>query len=108
MKKLIAAGAASALAAGVLAGPSLGAGTKTVSVKDNVFAPKSLSVKKGTTIRWVWKGKAPHNVHVTKGPQKFTSPVKTKGSYSRKLTKKGSYTMVCTIHNGMKMTVKVS
>jgi plastocyanin len=107
MKKLFAAGAAAALAAGVLAVPASGAGTKTVSIKDNLFSPRSITVSKGTTVRWVWRGKAPHNVHVTRGPAKFTSPVKLKGSYSRKLTKKGTYTIVCTIHAGLKMTAQV-
>jgi plastocyanin len=108
MKKLIAAGAAAAVAAGVLAVPSSGAGTRTVSLRDNLFSPASVTVKKGTTMRFVWKGTAPHNVHVTKGPAKFTSPVKTTGNYSRKLTRKGTYTLVCTIHNGMQIKVKVN
>jgi plastocyanin len=107
MKKLIAAGATAALAAGALAIPAFAA-TKTVQVKDNVFAPKSITVSKGTTVKWVWKGKAPHNVKVTKGPAKFSSTTQVKGSYSRKLTKKGTYSLICTIHApDMKMTIRV-
>ncbi|MDX6688178.1 MAG: hypothetical protein QOF86_4306 [Baekduia sp.] len=107
MKKLIAAGAATAAAAGALAIPALAA-TTTVQVKDNKFAPTSITVKKGTTVKWVWKGKAPHNVTVSKGPAKFRSTTQVKGSYSKKLTKAGTYTILCTIHApGMKMTLKV-
>jgi plastocyanin len=107
MKKLIAAGAATALAAGALAIPALAA-TKTVQVKDNKFVANSITVSKNTTVKWVWKGKAPHNVVVTKGPAKFKSTVQVKGSFSKKLTKKGTYNLLCTIHApGMKMTVKV-
>jgi plastocyanin len=107
MKKLIAAGATTLVAAGALAIPALAA-TKTVQVKDNKFVASSLTVSKNTTVKWVWKGKAPHNVVVTKGPVKFKSSVKLKGSYSKKLTKKGTYSILCTIHApGMKMTVKV-
>jgi plastocyanin len=107
MKKLIAAGAAAALAAGALAIPAFAA-TKTVQVKDNVFAPKTITVSKGTTVKWVWKGKAPHNVKVTKGPARFSSTTQTKGTYSKKLTKRGTYSILCTIHApDMKMTVKV-
>ena len=107
MKKYLAAGAATAVAAGALAIPAFAA-TKTVQVKDDVFVAKSITVKKGTTVKWVWKGKAPHNVKVTKGPAKFASSTQTKGTYSKKLTKKGTYTLVCTIHApGMKMTIKV-
>ena len=107
MKKLIAAGAATALAAGALAIPAFAA-TKTVQVKDNKFVASSITVSKGTTVKWVWKGKAPHNVIVTKGPAKFKSTTQVKGSFSKKLTKKGTYSLLCTIHApGMKMTVKV-
>ena len=107
MKKLIAVGAATAMAAGALAIPALAA-TTTVQVKDDKFVAKSITVKKGTTVKFVWKGKAPHNVTVTKGPAKFRSTTQVKGSYSKKLTKAGTYTLLCTIHApGMKMTVKV-
>jgi plastocyanin len=107
MKKYLAAGAATAVAAGALAIPAFAA-TKTVQVKDNVFVAKKITVKKGATLKWVWKGKAPHNVKVTKGPAKFGSKTQVKGSFAKKLTKKGTYTIVCTIHApGMKMTVTV-
>jgi plastocyanin len=109
MKKLIAAATASVLAAGVLAGPSLaGSTTKTVKVKDNVFSPTSITVKRGTKVKWVWKGSAPHNVTVTKGPVRFSSKTKTSGSFSKTLKRKGTYKIVCTIHApGMKMTIHV-
>jgi plastocyanin len=107
MKKYLAAGAATAIAAGALAIPALAA-TKTVQVKDNVFVAKKITVAKGTTVKWVWKGKAPHNVTVTKGPARFRSTTQVKGSFSKKLTKKGTYNILCTIHApGMKMTVTV-
>ncbi|HEV7750253.1 MAG TPA: plastocyanin/azurin family copper-binding protein [Baekduia sp.] len=107
MKKLVAVGAATAVAAGALAIPALAA-TKSVQVKDNKFVAKSITVSKGTTVKWVWKGTAPHNVKVTKGPAKFSSTTQVKGSYSKKLTKAGTYTILCTIHApDMKMTIKV-
>jgi plastocyanin len=107
MKKILAAGAATAVAAGALAIPALAA-TKTVQVKDDVFVAKKITVRKGTTVKWVWKGKAPHNVKVTKGPAKFGSKTQVKGSFSKKLTKKGTYTILCTIHApGMRMTITV-
>jgi plastocyanin len=107
MKKFLAAGAATAVAAGALAIPALAA-TKTVQVKDNVFVAKKITVRKGTTVKWVWRGKAPHNVKVTKGPAKFGSKTQVKGSFSKKLTKKGTYSILCTIHApGMRMTITV-
>jgi plastocyanin len=106
MKKLVAGGVAVVIA-GAFAVPALAA-TKSVQVKDNKFVAKSITVKKGTTVKWLWKGEAPHDVSVTKGPVKFKSSIKTSGSFSKKLTKKGTYSIVCTIHApDMKMTIKV-
>ncbi len=82
-------------------------GASTVSVKDDFFSPKTKTVGKGTSVKWVWKGKAPHNVTVTSGPAKFTSKTQTSGSFTKKLSKKGTYKIVCTIHPGMAMTLKV-
>jgi len=49
-----------------------------------------------------------HNVAVSKGPVKFASSFKTKGSFSKKLTKTGTYTIFCSIHQpDMKMKLKV-
>jgi plastocyanin len=105
--KIIATGAIAIMAAGAVAVPALSA-TKTVQVKDNFFAPKKLSVTAGTTVRWAWRGSAPHNVVVTKGPLKFKSKTITKGSYSRRVTRKGTYRIVCTIHApAMRMTLTV-
>lgn len=106
MKKLVAGGVAVALT-GALAVPALAA-TKSVQVKDNKFVARSITVKKGTTVKWVWKGKAPHDVSVSKGPAKFKSKIQTSGRFSKKLTKAGTYTIICTIHQpDMKMTIKV-
>jgi plastocyanin len=107
MKKLIASAAAAAVAAGALAGTSFGAGTKTVQVKDNRFSPTTLTVSRGTTVKWVWKGHAAHNV-VSSGAASFKSKTQLRGSFSKRLTRKGTYRIVCQIHSpGMKMTIKV-
>ena len=75
MRKLLALVLAGALA-GVLAASALAA-TKTVKVGDVYFVkrgtPQTVTVSKGTTVKWTWVGNLPHNVKVTKGPVKFTS-----------------------------------
>ena len=92
--------------AGAFAAPSLAA-NKTVKVADDVFKPKTMTVSKGTTVLFRWTGDNPHNVVVTSGPAKFRSDTKVSGTYKRKLKKKGTYRIVCTIHSNMKMTLKV-
>lgn len=110
---LIASAAAltgSVLVVGVLAvSGSQAATTKTVKVDDYRFTPKTLTVKKGTTVKWVWVGEADHDVRVVTGPgSDFASKVMTTGSYKRKFTRKGTYKIDCSLHAQiMKMTVKV-
>jgi plastocyanin len=90
------------------------AAIRTITVGDNYFVrkgkPPTVTVKRGTTVKWVWRGSSFHNVTVTRGPVKFHSRTMSKGSFSRKLTRKGTYTIVCTIHlasSNQKMTLRV-
>lgn len=81
--------------------------SRSVTVGDNFFRARSLTVSKGTTVTWRWRGRAPHNVVVTRGPVRFSSKTQTKGSYRRKLSRAGTYRIVCTIHAGMAQTIRV-
>jgi plastocyanin len=106
MRKLAAVITAGAVAA-VLAIPAFAA-TKTVRVDDDFFSPRTVTVKKGDTIKWRWVGENPHNVKSTSGPAKINSgSPKTSGTYSRKMTKKGTYKVVCVVHPNMKGTIRV-
>jgi plastocyanin len=96
-----------AVAAAVGASVLPAGAASSISLKDNFFSPKSSTVKKGSTVTFKWTGRAPHNVTVVKGPAKFTSPTKTSGTYRRKLTRAGTYKIVCTIHPGMNLTLRV-
>jgi plastocyanin len=111
MRKTLAAVAATALVAG-LGGTALAAGkTKTVKVGDNWFLRAGghhhITVRKGTTLKFKWVGSSPHNVKVAKGPQSFGSSTQTSGTYKHKMTKRGTYKLICTIHTGMKLKVRV-
>jgi plastocyanin len=92
--------------AGVVAVPALAA-TKTVDVKDDLFSTKALTIAKGTTVKWVWKGESFHNVSVRTGPVKFRSALQSKGTFTHTFTKAGKYTIVCTVHAQMVSTVTV-
>jgi len=90
-----------AFAASALAnGGARAAGSKTISVRDSVFSPRSITVSPGTTLRFVWGGRLPHNVV---GPGTNIG-ARVRGSASVR-ARSGSY--VCTIHRGMKLSVKV-
>jgi plastocyanin len=107
MKKLLAVAAALALAAAALAIPALAA-TKTVALNDTFFAPKSLTIARGTTIKFVWRGQLPHNVAVRKGPERFHTRNLTHGkTFAHTFARSGSYLIVCTIHPGMELRLRV-
>jgi plastocyanin len=100
MKRLLALLLAVAVCA-ALAVPAL-AGTRAVKVGDNYFVkkgkPSTVTIHRGSSLRFEWQGRTPHNVVVAHGPQTFRSPVKTSGSYTRRFTKSGKYLLLCTIH----------
>jgi len=107
MKRLIAVLAAVSLVAALFAIPAFGA-TRSVSVRDNVFGPRSISIKRNDTLVFRWRGKNPPNVVAQPGPVKFRSSIKKTGTYRKKFTRRGSYRIICTIHQpNMRMTVRV-
>jgi plastocyanin len=83
------------------------ASTHTVSVKDNFFGKRTITISKGSRIHWVWRGRGRHNVVVARGPASFRSGIMRHGSYSHTFTRRGTYQLVCTVHAGMNETVHV-
>ncbi len=104
MRKLL---ALAAVAAAAFAAVPAFAATRTVRVADDVFRPSSLSANRGDTIRFRWVGDNPHNVVVARGPVKFRSSTKDSGTFSRRVRRRGTYRIVCTVHSGMRMTLRV-
>jgi plastocyanin len=88
------------------AGVAAAARAASVTVGDDFFRPTSLRVRAGTTVRWTWRGRDVHNVTVTSGPTRFSSPTQRSGTFSRRLRKRGTYRIVCTVH-GQRMTIRV-
>jgi plastocyanin len=100
-------------ATAAIAGPAQAA-TKTVKVGDIWFISKAknhgtVSAKVGDTVRWTWVGDMPHNVTVQSGPVKFRSKTQTKGTFSKRITKAGTYKIICTVHGAkaQSMVLKV-
>ena len=103
-KKLLAVGVAGAVAATAV--PAFAA-TRTVQVDDNVFRPTSLSVNRGDTVRFRFVGDADHNVRRVRGPRFRTITNRDSGTIRRKLRRRGTYRLVCTIHPGMDLKIRV-
>ena len=102
-------------AALLCAAPAQGAARKTVRLGDNYFAPKSLKVKRNTTITWRWpsfdQAGDVHDVKLKSGPKgvkRFHSEAAaTDYTFKRTLRKRGTYKIVCTLHEEMRMTIRV-
>jgi plastocyanin len=97
------------------AAPAQAARHKTIRIGDNYFAPDSVKVKKGTIVTWKWPGFDEagdvHDVKLKSGPRgvkKFHSePASSDYSFKRKLRVAGRYKIVCTLHEDMRMTIRV-
>lgn len=78
------------------------AGSKTVTLNDVVFAPKSISIAKGTRVTFAFQDyDTAHNV-TSMGRRRFKAiGDRTSGSPSRTFTRSGTYRYECTLHPGM-------
>ena len=111
MRKPATALLATALAAAV-AVPTANAATRTVRLGDDWFVRDGgstrVTVDRGTRVRWRWTGRDLHNVVVRRGPTRFQSPLKRSGSYRKTVRRRGTYRIVCSIHQpDMRMTLRV-
>jgi plastocyanin len=96
----------------VAAAPAAAA-TRNVKIGDDYYVragnPPTVTVSKGTTVKWNWRGRRQHNVLVQRGPSTFQSALKKSGSYSRRMRRRGTYKIVCSIHSpDMAMTLRVN
>ena len=95
---------------GVLASVAVAA-TKSVKVGDDYYVRPSgvpvVTVSKGTTVAWRFRGNNMHSVTVSKGPRKFDSGVRSGGTYRKKLTRRGTYTIYCVVHGAANQKMKL-
>jgi plastocyanin len=96
----------------LLAASPAAAAPRKVKVGDDWFVrdgnPTTVTVKKGTRVRWRWTGRDDHNVSVRSGPARFRSDLMDSGTFSRKLRRRGTYRIICTVHQpDMRMSLRV-
>ena len=82
-----------------------------VKVGDNYFVRSSgvptVTVAKGTRVKWYWAGDSLHNVKTVSGPARFGSSSMMRGSYAKKVRERGTYTIVCTVHGASDQKMKL-
>jgi plastocyanin len=89
--------------------------TRTVKVSDDFFLPTKVTIREGSSVKWVWGPDIDvHNVTLIRAPRhvikrRFTSITgSTALVFKRRFTVPGLYHFICTIHPGMmRMTVTV-
>jgi plastocyanin len=70
------------------------------------FAPKTVTIKRGGTVRFAFADGARHNVTPT-GAKRFKAiPDRSSGTVSRRFSRAGTYSYYCTIH-GRSMSGRV-
>jgi plastocyanin len=70
-----------------------------ISIGDNVFAPKSVSVPKGSVVTWTQDGQRPHTV--TADDAAFHSGLmRNGGTFSQTFNEPGVYLYFCELHGG--------
>lgn len=77
-----------------------------VEIGDSSFKPETITIKKGTTVRWTQKDSAKHTV--TSDDLSFSSELLSKSeTWSYTFNEAGTFNYHCAIHPSMKGTVIV-
>ena len=83
--------------------------TNTVEIKGFAFNPATITVTKGTTVKWTNNDNAPHTVTTTSAPVDFDSGTKNKGdTFTQTFDTAGTYGYYCSIHPSMKGKIIVT
>ena len=78
-----------------------------ISIVDNAFSPRSVTVTTGSTVTWTNVGSLPHTVTADDG--RFDSGFLATGAgYRRTFNQPGTFSYLCTIHPEMVGTITVS
>jgi plastocyanin len=84
-----------------------GAGTVDIAIKGFAFDPPSITIKAGTTVRWVNQDSANHTITSDSGAWD-SGGIAQGESFTRVFDTVGTFTYHCTVHPSMKGTIIVT
>jgi plastocyanin len=88
--------------------PPVSVSDNTITIMKNVFSPATLTVKAGSTVRWVNGDDHPHRIEfANKAFSTSTYLLGSSQSFSQRFDRPGTYDYDCLIHPYMKGTVTV-
>ncbi len=82
------------------------AATYTTKLKDSYFSPSTITANGKTTVRFVWAGKLAHNL-VGRGIPRTYVKARVRHRTLTRTYGRGVYTLLCTIHPGMELKLRV-
>lgn len=89
-----------------LAPPASAQTTVNVAMQDSVFSPASVTIRRGTIIRWTNRGRL---VHTTTSNQGLWDRTLRPGeSVNRRFSSPGTFAYRCTIHRAMTGSIRVT
>ena len=93
----------------LVSGGATGAAEIVLTQKAKKFDQKTVSIKKGDTIKFVNKDSITHNIHSRSAPDKFDLGAQKPGTeFKHVFAKNGTFKVRCAIHPKMKVTVTVN
>lgn len=95
--------AAAAIVPAVAFGGARASSTHTVVLKETRFHPGTLTIRRGDSVRWLWRDSTEHNVTF----HGFHSRTQETGSYTVRFTHSGTFSYRCTIHEAEGMRGKI-
>lgn len=95
--------AAAAIVPAVALGGARASSTHTVILKETRFHPGTLTIRRGESVRWLWRDNTEHNVTF----HGFHSRTQETGSYTVRFTHSGTFAYRCTIHEAEGMRGKI-
>jgi plastocyanin len=75
-------------------GGARAAGTHAVILHEIRFHPATLNIKRGDSVKWIWRDQTEHNVTF----HSFHSRTQENGTYTVRFNRKGAFNYHCTIH----------
>ena len=79
---------------------------REIAMRNLQFAPRDATVRVGERVTWRNEEEAPHNVVAT-GAGMRSDVIRSEGTYARTLDRPGVINYVCTLHPGMRGTLRV-
>jgi plastocyanin len=65
---------------------------------DFAYGAARVSIRRGSTFSWRFRGPSRHDVTLASGPVGFASPSRSHGSFSFRFTRPGVYKLFCSLH----------